>query len=100
VKRREQKLSVPGEVKGKTMKSWIAFWNILVKDMRNYYLHNEAVRLGTAIIQKEGELENTFKNGGVDSNKLKTLVTEIARLRSELRLVHLLAHPEMKGVLS
>jgi Spy/CpxP family protein refolding chaperone len=63
-------------------------------------MHDEAVRLGRTILQKEGELENSFKNEGVDSNRLKALVTEIARLRGELRLVHLLAHLEMKGVLS
>jgi hypothetical protein len=63
-------------------------------------MHDEAVRLGKMILQKEEELDNSFKKGEVDSNNLKTLVMEITRLRGELRLVHLLAHLEMKGVLS
>lgn len=63
-------------------------------------MHDEAVRLGRAILLKEEELDHIFKKNEVDSNKLKTLVTEIARLRGELRLVHLLAHLEMKRVLS
>lgn len=62
-------------------------------------MHDEAVRLGRAILYKEEELDNTFKKDEVDSNKLKTLVMEIARLRGDLRLVHLLAHLEMKRVL-
>lgn len=63
-------------------------------------MRDEAVRLGRAILSKEEELGNTFKKDEVDSNKLKTLVMEIARLRGELRLVHLLAHLEMKRALS
>ena len=49
-------------------------------------MHNEAVRLGRAILHKEEELDNVFKQNGVDSNKLKSLVMEITRLRGELRL--------------
>jgi len=63
-------------------------------------MHHEAVRLGMAILYKEEELDNTFKKDKLDSNKLKTLVMGIAQLRGELRLVHLLAHLEMKRVLS
>jgi len=63
-------------------------------------MHHEAVRLGRAILLKEEELDNTSKKDDLDSNKLKTVVMEIGRLRSELRLVHLLAHLEMKRVLS
>ncbi len=63
-------------------------------------MHDEAVRLGKAILQKEEELDHLFNKDEVDSNKLRTLAMEIARLRGELRLVHLLAHLEMKPVLS
>jgi len=63
-------------------------------------MHEEAVRLGRAILCKEEELDNTLKKDGVDSNKLKTLVMEIARFRGGLRLVHLLAHLQMKRVLT
>jgi hypothetical protein len=63
-------------------------------------MHDEAVRLGKMILHKEEELDNSFKKDEVDSNNLKTLVMEITRLRGELRLVHLLAHLEMKRVLS
>jgi len=62
-------------------------------------MHEEAVRLGKTILHKEEELDSIFKKAEVDSNKLKTLVMEIARLRGELRFVHLLAHLEMKRVL-
>jgi len=63
-------------------------------------MHEEAVRLGKTILQKEDEVDQIFKEGKVDSDKLKPLVIEIGRLRGELRLVHLLAHLEMKRVLT
>jgi Spy/CpxP family protein refolding chaperone len=63
-------------------------------------MHEEAVRLGREILHREEELDQSFKKDEVDPNKLKTLVMEIARLRGELRLVHLLAHAEMKRLLS
>jgi Spy/CpxP family protein refolding chaperone len=63
-------------------------------------MHEEAVRLGKTILHREEELDNLFKKKEADSNRLKSLVMEIARLRGELRLVHLLAHLEMKRVLS
>jgi len=63
-------------------------------------MHDKAVRLGRVILDKEEEIDDTFKKDDVDSNRLKTLVMEIVRLRGELRLVHLLAHIEMKRVLS
>jgi hypothetical protein len=63
-------------------------------------MHQEAVRLGKTILHREGELDHIFKKGGINSNELKPLVMEIAQLRGELRFVHLLAHLEMKRVLS
>jgi hypothetical protein len=70
-----------------------------VQEIYNH-MHGEAVRLGKMILQKEEALDYTLKKVEVDPNKLKTLVMETARLRGELRLVHLLAHLEMKRVLS
>jgi Spy/CpxP family protein refolding chaperone len=63
-------------------------------------MHEEAVGLGKTILHREEELDHIFKKDEVDSNKLKILVMEIGRLRGELRLVHLLAHLEMKRILS
>jgi len=64
------------------------------------HMHEEAVRLGKIIIEKEEELENLFASNGIDSNKWNTLVREIARLQGELRLTHLQAHLAMKNILS
>jgi Spy/CpxP family protein refolding chaperone len=63
-------------------------------------MHDQAVRLGRAIIDKEEEIHDAFKKDEADSNNLRTLAMEIARLRGELRLVHLLAHLEMKRFLT
>ncbi len=63
-------------------------------------MHREAVRLGALIIGKECELEHLFATGTVTADTLQRLATHIARLRGDLRLVHLQAHVEMKRVLS
>ena len=63
-------------------------------------MHKEAARLGKTILHKEEELDNLFQKGEANSNKLETIVMEIFRLRGQLRLIHLLAHLEMKQVLS
>ncbi|MBI4495820.1 MAG: periplasmic heavy metal sensor [Deltaproteobacteria bacterium] len=63
-------------------------------------MHEEAVRLGKLLIEKEQELENLFAKKHINENEIKTLVLEIARLRGELRFVHLRAHIRMKPILS
>jgi len=60
----------------------------------------EAVRLGKAVVAKEAELERLFAEGRVSPASLRANVAEAARLQGELRVVHLLAHLEMKRILS
>jgi hypothetical protein len=63
-------------------------------------MHREAVRLGALLIDKERELEHRFATEAVDSQTLENLTKHIAQLQGDLRLAHLQAHVEMKGVLS
>jgi Spy/CpxP family protein refolding chaperone len=63
-------------------------------------MHQEAVRLGGRIVDKERELDLLFATEAVDSDNLQDLTKQIARLRGDLRLVHLQAHVEMKRLLS
>jgi Spy/CpxP family protein refolding chaperone len=63
-------------------------------------MHQEAVRLGTLIVDKERELDQLFATQAVHSDTLRSLSQQIAQLQGDLRLVHLQAHVEMKRVLS
>lgn len=60
----------------------------------------EAVRLGSAIVEKEGGLDRLFGGGTANAETLAKATKEIAALQGELRAVHLLAHIEMKQVLT
>lgn len=63
-------------------------------------IHQEAVRLGTLIVDKEKELDHLFATQTVHVDSLRNLTKQIAQLHGDLRLVHLQAHVEMKQVLS
>jgi hypothetical protein len=63
-------------------------------------MHQEAVRLGTLIVDKEQELDQRFATQAVHADMLRRLTRQIAQLRGDLRLVHLQAHVEMKQLLS
>jgi Spy/CpxP family protein refolding chaperone len=63
-------------------------------------MHARAVDLGERVIAKEETLDSLFAAQAIDSTSLHRAVTDIARLQGELRAVHLLAHVEMKSVLS
>jgi Spy/CpxP family protein refolding chaperone len=60
----------------------------------------EAVRLGNAIVEKEGALDRLFAGGTATGETLAKATKEIAALQGELRAVHLMAHIEMKQVLT
>jgi len=63
-------------------------------------MHQEAVRLGALIVDKERELDHRFATEAVDSQTLQHLTKHIAQLQGDLRLAHLQAHVEMKRMLS
>jgi Spy/CpxP family protein refolding chaperone len=64
------------------------------------HMHQEAVRLGALIVDKEKELDQLFAAQVAQSDALQGLTRQIAQLQGELRLVHLRAHVEMKRLLS
>jgi hypothetical protein len=63
-------------------------------------MHAEATRLGDLIIGKEKELDSLFTSKQINSQKLRNAVAEIARYQGELRVVHLLAHLDVRRLLS
>lgn len=64
------------------------------------HMHQEAVRLGALIVDKEQELDQLFAAQAVQSNTLQSLTQQSAQLQGELRFVHLQAHVETKRLLS
>jgi Spy/CpxP family protein refolding chaperone len=63
-------------------------------------MHQEAVRLGVLVVDKECELDHLFATAAIESQTLQDLIKQIGQLQGELRLAHLQAHVEMQRVLS
>jgi hypothetical protein len=63
-------------------------------------MRTEAVGLGQAIVDMERTLDRRFAHRHVDEAVLRELTGELARLRGELRFVHLRAHLETTALLS
>ena len=63
-------------------------------------MHQEAVRLGTLIVDKERELDHLFATEAVNSQTLQHLTKQLAQLQGDLRLAHLQAHVAMQRLLS
>lgn len=60
----------------------------------------EAVRLGTAYVAAERDLDTFFESGGTDPKRLSALTQRSAVLLGELRAVHLAAHIETRAALT
>lgn len=63
-------------------------------------MHAESVRLGTALVAAEEQLDRRFAHRHLDASRLAELTTEIARLEGELRYTHLVAHLETDALLT
>ncbi len=63
-------------------------------------MKDRAVQLGTKLIEQERELNLLFSSGDIDKQKLRSVLSDIAATRAELRFIHLSAHLEVSAVLS
>ncbi|HEX9654193.1 MAG TPA: periplasmic heavy metal sensor [bacterium] len=63
-------------------------------------MHAAAVQFGKLYVEKEAALDSLFLHSQIDEPRLRKLVSEIERLRADLRFVHLRAHLETKTILS
>jgi Spy/CpxP family protein refolding chaperone len=63
-------------------------------------MHEEAVALGSRIIEKEKSLDQAFASGAIDEGKLRALTAGIASLQADLRAAHLKAHLATKRILT
>ncbi len=63
-------------------------------------MHEQAVRLGKIIVDREKIVDSLFAEQKIDEIQLQSLISEIAGAQGELRFTHLKAHLEMKKVLT
>ena len=63
-------------------------------------MREKAVALGTAMVEKERQLDQAFANRTVTEDGLRDLTRAIARLQADLRYVHLSAHLEVRRILT
>lgn len=63
-------------------------------------MSERAVALGVEIVEREKALDAAFAGGEIDPEALEESVAAIAALRGRLRAAHLLAHLEMKEILT
>jgi hypothetical protein len=63
-------------------------------------MQQEAVRLGTQIVNLEEELDRTFRHEKITPEELSSLTSNIAEVEGQLRNVHLQAHLQTVDVLT
>ena len=63
-------------------------------------MHVRAVAKGAEVLAAEAELAGRFRHGHIDPAILTELAGRIARLRGELRTIHLAAHLETRELLT
>ena len=63
-------------------------------------MRNQAVALGTTLIDHERELNSHFARGTINEQLLHDLLEQIAQVRAQLRFVHLSTHLKTPGILS
>ncbi len=62
--------------------------------------NEDAVRIGTQIVDLERTLDRAFAHRTIDSTGLSSVTNEIGRLQGRLRFVHLAAHLAVTEILS
>jgi Spy/CpxP family protein refolding chaperone len=63
-------------------------------------MQKQAIRQGTALVEKERELDRLFAKGSVTADSLRATLKEIGTLQAEVRRAHLQAHLEQQTVLT
>jgi len=63
-------------------------------------MKSEAIPLGEKIVSSEKRLDELFSSGGVTDSSLKSVLNDIAKLRGELRFVHLKMHLRQKKIMT
>lgn len=63
-------------------------------------MQKAAIRQGTALVEKERELDRQFAAGTVTEDSLRSILRQIGELQAEVRKSHLQAHIEQRAILT
>lgn len=63
-------------------------------------MQTQAVTLGKKLVEQEQALDRAFADGGIDTESLHAVVSDLGALEAQIRYTHLVAHLEQKAVLS
>jgi hypothetical protein len=85
---------VPGPAHLLELKSEIDLTDKQIKALRIVYdeMKRKAIRKGEELINLETNLEKLFVERTINDNRLRSLLTDIALVRGELRYIHLSTH--------
>jgi len=92
----------PGPVHILQMKDKINLTKQQEEKIENIYksMKEEAIILGTKLIDFEKQLNDKFSNKTISQNDLEQIVSNIEKIRAKLRVVHLATHLKTPEVLS
>ena len=93
---------VPGPAHLLELKSKISMSPEQVRKVEALFknMQARAIAGGKELIAAEKALEAGFRAGGMSDDKLKAMLTDIAKARAKLRFVHLSAHLRTPAILS
>jgi len=93
---------VPGPAHLLELKSEIDLTDKQIKALRIVYdeMKRKAIRKGEELINLETNLEKLFVERTINDNRLRSLLTDIALVRGELRYIHLSTHLKTPEILS
>lgn len=63
-------------------------------------MQKEAMRLGQQLVDRERALDQSFANGSINPETLRTQLNGVGAMQAELRRVHLQAHLDQRALLT
>ena len=93
---------MPGPAHVLEMKDKIALSKQQTKQIQSLFdeMKTQAMPLGNKLIELEKKLNDSFANRSVSEQTLKQQLEDIAKVRSELRYVHLVTHLKTPAILT
>lgn len=91
----------PGPMHVLELKAKLNLSKAQIDQTENIYneMHKKTVRLGNLFVEKEKFLDDLFLNMSITASELQATISEISKVRGEIRLAHLTAHLKMKELL-
>ncbi len=91
----------PGPMHVLELKAKLNLSKAQIDQTENIYneMHKKTVRLGNLFVEKEKFLDDLFLTMSIAASELQATISEISKVRGEIRLAHLTAHLKMKELL-